>query len=274
MTAPAPDTPESLKSLTKRLEEAERESVRVRRFGLVLMACGAAIVGLMAALILVGYPRGMGVFTPTEVQARRFVIRDAWGRTRGLVGMSEDGASQILLSDTAGRPRLRLRVYGDGSSGVSLVDGANQPRLVLGVLPDQSTTMVLAESGKTRAVFGLTPTGAATMLFADRKGVTKAGLGVDQHGLGTLTLVDRVGGRVLSLPNYIEGKNVEGGGELIGTNHPTWVAYKQKFNLDFLDVTSEDDLDAPMVIDGDQRSATGAEMPALRLNTASSSICW
>ena len=33
----------------------------------------------------------------------------------------------------------------------------------------------------------------------------------------------RVGGRVLSFHDFIPGRNVEGGGELIGSNHPTWV---------------------------------------------------
>lgn len=189
--------PNAVEDLIKRVDEAERESARVRRFGTVLMAAGAVLVGLMATLILVGWPRGMGVFTPDAVQARRFEIRDGEGRTRATLGISPDGASQILLADSTGRPRLRLRVFGDGSSGISLVDGANRPRLVLGALPDQSTTMVLAdEAGRTRAVFGLTAAGAATMLFADRRGVTKAGLGVDQHGLGTLTIVDRAAGNV------------------------------------------------------------------------------
>src|SRR6266480_1305026 len=48
---------------------------------------------------------------------------------------------------------------------------------------------------------------------------------------------DRVGGRVLSFNDLVPNKNVEGGGELIGSNHPHWIAYKEKFGLDFLDVT-------------------------------------
>src|SRR5437762_7195070 len=59
---------------------------------------------------------------------------------------------------------------------------------------------------------------------------------------------DRVGGRVLSFSDLIKGKNVEGGGELVGSNHPTWVAYKEKFNLEFLDVSDEKDLVSPFII--------------------------
>lgn len=51
---------------------------------------------------------------------------------------------------------------------------------------------------------------------------------------------NRVGGRVLSFKDFAQGKNVEGGAELIGSNHPVWVAYKEKFGLEFIDVTEED----------------------------------
>jgi len=47
---------------------------------------------------------------------------------------------------------------------------------------------------------------------------------------------DRVGGRVHSLDDFIDKKVVEGGGELIGSNHPLWNSYKQHFKLNFTDV--------------------------------------
>ncbi len=61
---------------------------------------------------------------------------------------------------------------------------------------------------------------------------------------------NRVGGRVLSFSDFIPGKNVEGGGELTGPNHMHWVAYKEKFGFNFLDVSEEEDLDAPIVLGG------------------------
>jgi monoamine oxidase len=44
------------------------------------------------------------------------------------------------------------------------------------------------------------------------------------------------GGRVRSLYDVVPGKVVEGGGELIGSNHPTWNAYAARFRLAFSDV--------------------------------------
>jgi monoamine oxidase len=46
---------------------------------------------------------------------------------------------------------------------------------------------------------------------------------------------NRVGGRVHSLSNFIKGKTVEGGGELIGSNHALWQAYAEHFGLHFTD---------------------------------------
>ena len=68
-----------------------------------------------------------------------------------------------------------------------------------------------------------------------------------------VTVIDarnRVGGRVLSFSDLVPGKNVEGGGELIGSNHPTWVAYKEKFGLEFIDVTEDEEAEAPIVLGG------------------------
>jgi len=77
---------------------------------------------------------------------------------------------------------------------------------------------------------------------------------------------DRVGGRVLSFNDvcskaFIPGRNVEGGGELVGSNHPTWVSYAERFNLKFLDVTEEEGVDYPIILEG--RRIVGEESDKL-----------
>ena len=69
---------------------------------------------------------------------------------------------------------------------------------------------------------------------------------------------NRVGGRVLSFSDLVPGKTVEGGAELIGSNHPAWVAYAKQFKLDFLDV-GEEDLEFPIVLEGKRVSAEQSE---------------
>jgi len=68
---------------------------------------------------------------------------------------------------------------------------------------------------------------------------------------------NRIGGRVLSFNStpglggeYLKGRNIEGGGELVGSNHPTWVGYAEEFGLEFLDVSEDDDVDFPLWLDG------------------------
>lgn len=52
-----------------------------------------------------------------------------------------------------------------------------------------------------------------------------------------VTLVEarnRLGGRVLTFNDMIPGRTIEGGGDLIGTNHPLWEAYRKRFDLTFI----------------------------------------
>jgi monoamine oxidase len=44
---------------------------------------------------------------------------------------------------------------------------------------------------------------------------------------------DRSGGRVRTLRDFAAGKVIESGGELIGPNQPTWMAYARRFGLTF-----------------------------------------
>jgi monoamine oxidase len=69
---------------------------------------------------------------------------------------------------------------------------------------------------------------------------------------------NRVGGRVISFSDMVPGKNVEGGGELIGSNHPTWMGYGKQFKLSFLDV-GEEDAEFPIVLNGKRLSADESE---------------
>src|SRR5439155_23660851 len=77
-----------------------------------------------------------------------------------------------------------------------------------------------------------------------------------KHAGYRVTVLDarpRVGGRVRTLRNFVPGKRVEAGGELIGSNHPTWWAYKQIFHLSFRDVTDEPK--SPMILKGRRLNA-------------------
>jgi monoamine oxidase len=58
----------------------------------------------------------------------------------------------------------------------------------------------------------------------------------------------RIGGRVQSLSDVVAGKNVEGGGELIGENHKAWLSYAARFGLGFTHVHEGEN--APIIFGG------------------------
>ena len=70
---------------------------------------------------------------------------------------------------------------------------------------------------------------------------------------------NRVGGRVLSFQDFVAGHTCEGGAELIGSNHPTWVAYAKQFGLELIDVTDDDKLTYPVYLLGKLRSEEETE---------------
>src|SRR5688572_26300568 len=108
-------------------------------------------------------------------------------------------------------------------------------------------------------------------LFGQQKGGRVIVIGAGFSGLAAayelsragydVTVVEarnRVGGRVISFSDIVPGKNVEGGGELIGSNHPAWVGYAKQFKLDFLDV-GEEDAEFPIVLNGKRLTSDESE---------------
>ena len=65
---------------------------------------------------------------------------------------------------------------------------------------------------------------------------------------------NRVGGRVITFSDLVPGKVVEGGGELVGTNHPQWIRYAERFKLELVEA-AEVDAEAPIVLGGKRLSS-------------------
>jgi hypothetical protein len=66
---------------------------------------------------------------------------------------------------------------------------------------------------------------------------------------------------VLSLDGLLTGKKVEAGGELIGLNHPTWLAYAKQFGLSRNELPEGDEADSPILLNG--RRIIGKEVALL-----------
>jgi monoamine oxidase len=81
------------------------------------------------------------------------------------------------------------------------------------------------------------------------------------HAAGYQTVVlearDRIGGRVHTLTDLVPRKTVEAGGEFIGSNHPTWLAYAKSFQLPTVEIPEPRDLSSPVILDGKRLSKLG-----------------
>ena len=128
-------------------------------------------------------------------------------------------------------------------------EGVSERRRFLGQMMALSSTYMLSQSmakaqapSKTRRVV-VVGGGFAGLSCAYE--LSHAG-----YKVTVLEARNRLGGRVLSFKDLVDGKNVEGGAELIGSNHPTWIAYKEKFGLEFLDVSEDETLTMPIYLNG------------------------
>lgn len=80
----------------------------------------------------------------------------------------------------------------------------------------------------------------------------------------------RMGGRVKSLRHLIPGRVLEGGAELIGSNHHAWLSYKHQFHLHFTDVLETPN--APVILGGWRLSSPEATILSLELSKATGSL--
>ncbi len=78
------------------------------------------------------------------------------------------------------------------------------------------------------------------------------------HEVTVLESRGRVGGRVLTFHDLVPGGMVEGGGELIGSNHPHWMHYAHRFGLTMRDVSEYEDLASPIYLEGQLLSTSDA----------------
>jgi monoamine oxidase len=76
---------------------------------------------------------------------------------------------------------------------------------------------------------------------------------------------NRLGGRVHSVDSFAPGRMAERGAELIGSNHPQWLAYAQKFNIELEDL-EDDDEPAEVVIDGHRYAGEEAKQLAVEVD--------
>jgi hypothetical protein len=107
--------------LEERLEELQHSNRRLRITILALALVGGALITMAQAS-----PNSSEV-----VEARQFILRDASGNVRAVLGSTPDGAVGLNLDDPSGRTRLTLDVDYSRSPGIDLFDQNGKRRAIV-----------------------------------------------------------------------------------------------------------------------------------------------
>src|SRR5262249_9028970 len=172
---------------------------------------GGGGAGLMSLLArgLMGQAR-LGT-APKLIEAERFVVRDASGKmrvllgdtgtgvpaliffderekTRALLGIRADsGLAQLVLADSQGAERAAVGVGRDGAPFVALLDPDGKSRAMMRIAPDGEPFLALFDAAqKRRAALLLDITGAPLVALADADERPRALLGMDTTGKARL----------------------------------------------------------------------------------------
>ncbi|MFQ5989497.1 MAG: hypothetical protein ACE5K9_06250 [Candidatus Methylomirabilales bacterium] len=151
----------TMETLTRRLHRVERENRRLQRIGVATLA-------MIAAVVLMGQAEKKDV--PKAIEAESFVVRDAQGKLRAILGVWQDGEVRLLLPDQEQRSRAILAVKPDGSPYLGLYGEDGKRRIGMAVLPDGLALGFAHADGKSRAGLSVWPDGSSTMFLADTDG--------------------------------------------------------------------------------------------------------
>ena len=147
-----------LDSLNTRIDQLERQNRSVKRLTAVLFF-------VITALVVTGIsvPRKVA----KEIEAERFILRDASGKIRASLGFSEDERMGLTLFDKSGKNRIWLGVL-DKNNTVSLAlrNQKGKLRVGIGVTEESSMMIVYGKDEKANLLLD-TVNGANISLIQD-----------------------------------------------------------------------------------------------------------
>jgi hypothetical protein len=155
----------------ERLNALERELGRTKRVNRWLLAViGVIVVAGFTALTVTRQETRVA----TEVRARAFVVEDANGKMRAVLGVVEDGVPTLALFDANGNMRVTVGgVDKDGDPWLVLSNANGKGGAVLGVPTDGGPALSLhGANGKTRARLWLSNDGSPALSLHDANGVS------------------------------------------------------------------------------------------------------
>ncbi len=170
----------NIEALERRLTALERQQRRTKRAGIIGL-------GLAGAVLLMGQTSPPPAPAPSAgrvVEAEKFVIRDARGQERAVLGLDHPSSPE--------HSPLRLGLYnGDRSSAILyLSDGFAGLSITTGAEPDKKQSVQLFANPREG--------GGVKVATGQRK--ESARIAVDANGVGSLALTDKSGAVVFKAP--------------------------------------------------------------------------
>jgi hypothetical protein len=132
--------------------------------------CRRLTAGMVLVLLGGVALTAMGQARPHVVEAQRFVVKDAHGKPRAILGTFGEAAA-VNLYDREGRARAILQVGADGGSRLAFHDREAKSRTLTYVGPDGAAMVgFFGGDQKARAQLTVTADGNATVGLFDRDG--------------------------------------------------------------------------------------------------------
>ena len=161
-------------------------------------------------------------------------------------------------SQSSAKPKARSRTVASPEPHAEMVVAIGKPK------KRRERIYRLSLTDRFKKIYPRSPRPTVIVIGAGLAGLSAA---FELHSVGYDVLVvegrGRLGGRVESLHKLVPGRVVEGGAELIGSNHHAWLSYKHKFrrfHLRFSDVLELSN--SPVILGGFRLS--NPEAKALR----------
>lgn len=181
MTSPADD----IQTLRKRLDRLEYNHQRQKLFGFfAFLAIG--VVFLMGQA-------GRGNI-PEVIEAQRFVVKNASGKSIAALGADRDGAPLLVLMNSDGHLAATLDVTVQMKPALTLYDRDGKGRVVLAVDADGSPALAMNDkTGTPRIGLAVATQGSGGLVLHGDRNAARASLGLGTDWSPYLVLLDNNG---------------------------------------------------------------------------------
>ncbi len=176
---------QEIAKLQMRLDDIERQNVRMKRLLLVLTF-------LLVPLFLLGAKNGASDAQFGQITATGITVRDASGVELVTIGTDKERGSGISIYNSKGDPVITLGVPADGKgSGIAVYDFEGRPRVGLGMDEGIPGIAIVDKEGAKILAMGGTIENGYGVIINDKKEVQRVGLGYKGGTAGIMLYDDK-----------------------------------------------------------------------------------